>query len=60
MSASDRMRENWDRRAERDAFYYVETAHGSWAGWTIRELREDPTHDPGTRAFVVASPTSSS
>ena len=30
------------------------------AGLTIRELREDPTHDPGTRAFVVASPTSSS
>ncbi len=30
------------------------------AGLTIRDLRDDPTHDPGTRAFVVASPTSSS
>jgi len=30
------------------------------SGLAIRELREDPTHDPGTRAFVVASPTSSS
>jgi SAM-dependent methyltransferase len=29
------------------------------AGLTIRELRDDPTHEPGTRAFVVASPTSS-
>lgn len=30
------------------------------AGLTIRYLRDDPTHDPGARAFVVASPTSSS
>lgn len=30
MSADDRMRESWDRRARRDAFYYVETAH--WDG----------------------------
>jgi SAM-dependent methyltransferase len=30
------------------------------AGMTIRELRDDPTHAPGTRAFVVASPTRSS
>ena len=30
MSADEQMRESWDRRAERDAFYYVETAH--WDG----------------------------
>lgn len=30
MGLSHRMRENWDRRARRDAFYYVETAH--WDG----------------------------
>jgi SAM-dependent methyltransferase len=30
LSSSDQMRESWDRRAERDAFYYVETAH--WDG----------------------------
>jgi SAM-dependent methyltransferase len=29
------------------------------AGLTVHELREDPTHEPGSRAFVVASPTSS-
>jgi SAM-dependent methyltransferase len=29
------------------------------AGLTVRELRDDPTHQPGTRAFVVASPTRS-
>jgi SAM-dependent methyltransferase len=30
VSADEQMRESWDRRAERDAFYYVETAH--WDG----------------------------
>lgn len=30
------------------------------AGMTVRELRDDPTHAPGTRVFVVAAPTSSS
>jgi SAM-dependent methyltransferase len=30
------------------------------AGMTVRELRDDPTHAPGTRVFVVAGPTSSS
>jgi SAM-dependent methyltransferase len=30
MSVADRMRKSWDRRARRDAFYYVETAH--WRG----------------------------
>jgi SAM-dependent methyltransferase len=29
------------------------------AGLTVSELREDPTHAAGTRAFVVASPTNS-
>ncbi len=29
------------------------------AGLSVRELREDPTHDPGTRVFVLASPSSS-
>ncbi|HEX7254647.1 MAG TPA: class I SAM-dependent methyltransferase [Gaiellaceae bacterium] len=29
------------------------------AGLTVREVREDPTHEPGTRAFVLASPSSS-
>jgi SAM-dependent methyltransferase len=28
-------------------------------GLSVRELREDPTHDPGTRVFVLASPSSS-
>ena len=29
------------------------------AGLSVRELREDPTHEPGTRVFVLASPSSS-
>ena len=29
------------------------------AGLSVRELREDPTHEPDTRVFVLASPSSS-
>ncbi|HZM17943.1 MAG TPA: class I SAM-dependent methyltransferase [Gaiellaceae bacterium] len=29
------------------------------AGLSVRELREDPTHEPGSRVFVLASPRSS-
>jgi SAM-dependent methyltransferase len=29
------------------------------AGLAVRELREDPTHEPGSRVFVLASPRSS-
>jgi SAM-dependent methyltransferase len=29
------------------------------AGLSVRELREDPTHEPGSRLFVLASPRSS-
>jgi SAM-dependent methyltransferase len=47
VSAEEQMRESWDRRAARDAFYYVETAH--WDGdvdafFTLGEER--------TRLFV--------
>jgi SAM-dependent methyltransferase len=29
------------------------------AGLAVRQLREDPTHEPGSRVFVLASPSSS-
>jgi SAM-dependent methyltransferase len=49
VSAGDRMRESWDRRARRDAFYYVETAH--WDGdveafFTLGEERTRVLVDP--------------
>jgi SAM-dependent methyltransferase len=44
VSAGEQMRENWDRRAERDAFYYVETAHWDGDVDAFFALGEERTH----------------
>ncbi len=62
MSVSDRMRESWDRRARRDAFYYVETAH--WDGdveafFALGEERTRELVDPVLARLARPAPESS-